>query len=69
MNKTGGSSERNESILRELSDIKRLLILQLITLICLGSSDQSKLESCRSDLVVGCHVLRSEFGRCQIAET
>jgi hypothetical protein len=37
-------------------------------LTCLGSSDQSKLENSRSDLVNGCRVLRSEFGRCQIAE-
>ena len=37
-------------------------------LACLGSSDQSKLENNRSDLVNGCRVLRSECGRCQIAE-
>jgi hypothetical protein len=46
----------------------RISALRQDILICLGSSDQSKLESCRSDLVVGYHVLRSEFGRCQIAE-
>jgi hypothetical protein len=34
----------------------------------LGSSDQSNLESSLSGLIVDCHVLRSEFGRCQIPE-
>jgi hypothetical protein len=40
----------------------------VITVTCLGSSDHSKLESCRSDLVLVGHVLRSEFGGCQIAQ-
>jgi hypothetical protein len=37
-------------------------------LTCLGSSAQSNLESSRSDLSLGYHVLRSEFGWCQIVE-